>query len=179
MLKKRKSYEKRYVFVFDTSTIIVLQELGRVDLIDNIRRQGMVKIIIPQAVRNEFLRSGSQIGIQSNDITEIPTEADVNTIDVPQSLGEGERHAIVIANAISKSSSENVTLVITDDLRARKTCKTLGIRVLGTLGLIEFAKRHGVITKEETLNLLERIPSTSLYITQELIEEARSKILSQ
>uniref|UniRef100_A0A7J3YU78 DUF3368 domain-containing protein n=1 Tax=Ignisphaera aggregans TaxID=334771 RepID=A0A7J3YU78_9CREN len=172
-MKKQKSCERRYVFVFDALTIIVLHD------IDGIRRRVKVKIIIPQAVKNEFLRSGSQIDIQSNDITEIPTEADVNTIDVPQSLGEGERHAIAIANAISKSGSENVTLVITDDLRARRTCMKMGIKVLGTLGLIEFAKRRGVITKEEALNLLERIPSTSLHITQEVLEEARSKIISQ
>jgi len=55
----------------------------------------------------------------------------------------------------------------------------MGIKVLGTLGLTEFAKRHGVITKEEALNLLKRIPSTSLCITQEVLEKARSKILSQ
>jgi len=55
----------------------------------------------------------------------------------------------------------------------------MGIKVIGTLGLIEFAKRHGVIIKEEALNILERIPSTSLYITQEVVEKARSKIMSQ
>jgi len=66
-----------------------------------------------------------------------------------------------------------------DDLRARRMCKKMGIKVLGTLGLTEFAKRHGVITKEEALNLLKRIPSTSLCITQEVLEKARSKILSQ
>lgn len=178
-MKKQKSCEKRYMFVFDTSTIIVLQELGCVDLIDSIRRQCNVKIIIPQAVKNEFLRSGSQIDIQSNDIVEISTEVDVHAVDVPQSLGEGERHAIAIAYAISKSNSESVALVITDDLRARRTCKKMGIKVLGTLGLIEFAKRYGVITKEEALNLLKRIPSTSLHITQEVLEEVRSKIISQ
>lgn len=178
-MKKQKGCEKRYVFVFNTSAIIVLQELGFVDLIDSIRRQCNVKIIIPQAVKNEFLRSSSQIDIQSNDIVEISTELNVHAIDVPQSLGEGERHAIAIAYAISKSSSESVVFVITDDLRARKTCKKMDIKVLGTLGLIEFAKRYGVITKEEALNILERIPSTSLYVTQEVLEKAWGKIMSQ
>jgi len=149
MLKKQKSCEKRYVFVFDASTIIVLHD------IDGIRRRVKVKIIIPQAVRNEFLRSGSQIDMQSDNITEILTEADVNTIGVPQSLSEGERYAIAIANAISKLSGGNVTLVITDDLRARRACRKMGIKVIGTLVLIEFAKRHGVMTKEEKFNLLK------------------------
>ena len=103
----------------------------------------------------------------------------MHAIDVPQSLGEGERHAITIAYAISKSGSESIALVVTDDLRARRTCKKMGVKVLGTLGLIEFAKRYGVITKEEALNLLERIPSTSLHITHEVLEEARSRIISQ
>jgi len=176
-LKKQKNCEKRYVFVFDVSPIIVLQELKRIDLINNIRRKG-VMIIIPRAVRNELLRSGLQVDIQNNSVTEIPAEADIGTIDIPQSLGEGERHAIAIANAISKSRDETV-IVITDDRKARKTSEKMGIKVLGTLGLIKFAKRHGIITKEEALNLIEKIPSTSLYITQKELERARSVIISQ
>ena len=70
-------------------------------------------------------------------------------------------------------------MVVTDDLRARKTCRRIEVRVVGTLGLIEFAKKHGIIAKEEALNLLERIPSTSLYVTHEILEEARNKITLQ
>ncbi|MCD6340415.1 MAG: hypothetical protein J7L51_00490 [Desulfurococcales archaeon] len=178
-MKRQRSCEKRYVLVFNSSTIIVLRELGRVDLIDSIRRLGVAKIVVPQAVKEEFAASGTQIGIQSNDVAVSPDEVDVHSIDIPQSLGEGERQAIAIAYAISRSHSESVALVITDDLRARKTCKRMGIKVMGTLGLIEFAKKHGIITKEEALNLLERIPSTSLYVTREILKGARNKIMLQ
>ena len=178
-MKRQRSCEKRYVLVFNTSTIIVLRELGRVDLIDSIRRLGVAKIVVPQAVKDEFVMSGTWISIQSNDVAASPDEVDIHSMDVPQSLGEGERQAIAIAYAISRTHSESVALVITDDLRARKTCKRMGIKVMGTLGLIEFAKKYGVITKEEALNLLERIPSTSLYVTREILEEARNKIMLQ
>jgi len=178
-LKRQKSYEKRYVLVFNASTIIVLRELGRVDLINSIRRLGIAKIVVPQAVKNEFAISGTWLSIHSNDIAVSPDEVDAYSIDIPQSLGEGERQAIAIAYAISRSQSESVALVVTDDLRARRTCGRIGVRVIGTLGLIELAKKHGIITKEEALNLLERIPDTSLYVTREILEEARNRIMLQ
>jgi predicted nucleic acid-binding protein len=70
-------------------------------------------------------------------------------------------------------------VVITDDKRAKNTCRELGIKVIGTLGLIEFAKKHGAISKEEALSLIAKIPYTSLYITQELLEKAQNKIKHQ
>jgi len=179
ILKRRRSYEKKYVLVFNASTIIVLRELGRIDLIDGIRRLGLAKIVVPQAVKDEFAMSGTRIGIHSNDVAVSPDEVDIHSIDAPQSLGEGERQAIAIAYAISRSQSGSIAMVVTDDLRARKTCRRIGVRVVGTLGLIEFAKKHGIIAKEEALNLLERIPSTSLYVTHEILEEARNKITLQ
>jgi len=69
--------------------------------------------------------------------------------------------------------------VITDDQRARNVCRRISLKVLDALGLVEFAKKHGVVTKEEALSLLEKIPSTSLYITPELLREARAEIEQQ
>ena len=139
----------------------------------------MAEIIIPQAVRNEFMASGTWVNLPSNEILVGSNEIDKHFVDIPQSLGEGERQAIAIAYAISESLGKNRVLVVTDDLKARRTCKRIGIRVIGTLGLIEFAKKHGILTKEEALSLLDMIPDTSLYITDDILREAQTKILQQ
>ncbi|MEM1611318.1 MAG: DUF3368 domain-containing protein [Sulfolobales archaeon] len=68
---------------------------------------------------------------------------------------------------------------VRDDKRARNKCRELGIRVIGTLGLIELAKKQGAISKNQALELLNRIPDTSLYITPELLKEAQNIIKHQ
>jgi predicted nucleic acid-binding protein len=144
-----------------------------------IRGHGIAKIIVPQGVRNEFLRAGEQIDLPSDDITVEHMDVGEPPSEVPQSLGEGERQAIAIAYTLTKSQSKYVVIVVTDDRKAREVCNRVGLKVLGTLGLIEFAKKHSVITKERALSLLERIPSTSLYVTPELLREARTRIEQQ
>jgi len=58
-------------------------------------------------------------------------------------------------------------------------CKRIGLKSAWYLGLIELTKKHDAITKEEATSLLDKIPSTSLYITPELLREAQSKIEQQ
>jgi len=179
-LRKPRNSRKGYVFVFNSTTLIVLRELERIDLLEQIRGLGSVKIVIPQGVREEFLDAGIELGITSDEI-DIDFDKDVFLPDIPQSLGEGERHAITLAYALEHDleGDDIAVVVVTDDKRARNTCKRLGVKVIGTLGLVEFSKKHGVISKREALELLERIPSTSLYITPELLREARTKIEQQ
>ncbi len=50
---------------------------------------------------------------------------------------------------------------------------------MGTLGLIEFLKKHKILFREEAIDMLKRIPGTSLYITQSLLDEANNKFLTQ
>jgi predicted nucleic acid-binding protein len=95
---------------------------------------------------------------------------------LPEGLGEGEKEAILLA--LSMKSAGRV-IVITDDLKARKTCKRLSIEVLGSLGLIELLKRYKVISKDEALTLIEKTLSTSLRIKIELLHRARYKIETQ
>lgn len=166
------------MLVFNTTTLIVLRELGYSKLADRIRVQSIAKIVIPQCVREEFKRAGTPIGVSSDDTLVEHTDTSSLPLDVPRSLGEGERQAIAIAYTLAKSQGKTA-IVVTDDKKARSLCKRIGVKVLGTLGLIEFAKKHGAITKEEALSLLEKIPQTSLYITKELLDETRTKIKNQ
>jgi len=177
-LRRRKSSEGKYVLIFNATTIIVLRELQRGELIDEIRKHGIAKVLIPQGVMNEFRRAGVQIDTPSNNIPAEHISKD-EPMDVPPSLGEGERQVIAVAHALTKSQSAGTVIVVTDDRKARKVCNKMGLNVIGTLGLIEFAKKHGVITKEEALNLLEKIPRTSLYLSPELLRKAQTKLRQQ
>ncbi|MEB3788297.1 MAG: hypothetical protein GSR72_00185 [Desulfurococcales archaeon] len=179
-MRKPGSSRRRYVLVFNATTLIVLRELGRMDMVEAIRRLGYVSIVIPRGVRNEFLRAGIGVAIPSNNIFDDEELMEDLLLDIPRSLGEGERHAIAIAYSLTQRlGQDTVVVVVTDDKRARSKCRELGVKVFGTLGLIEFAKKHGIISKEEALKLLDLLPDTSLYVTEELLGEARARIRQQ
>jgi len=174
---KQKGYREKYILIFDASALITLTELNRLDLLEKLRGTRYIKVVVPQGVRNEFREAGVELGISSD---EIPVESvDMPLMEIPRRLGEGERHAIALAYALTRELSKVTAVVVTDDKLARKRCEKLGIRVFGTLGLIEFAKNHGALSKEEALSILKEIPKTSLYITPELLEEVRTRIEQQ
>jgi len=178
-LRKQESSRGKYILVFNATTLITLMELNRLDLVEKLRETQHVKVVIPQSVKNEFLEAGIELNISSD---EMPIEKiDILPIEIPRRLGEGELHAIALAYTLTQQLSKNnvTTIVVTDDKQARKKCEKLGIKVFETLGLIEFAKKHRVISKEKALEILEKIPSTSLYTTQELLKEAQTKIKQQ
>jgi len=176
---KRRSSRRKYILVFDASALITLTELNRLDLLEKLRVTRYIKVVIPQGVRNEFREAGIELGIS---IDEVPIESvDMSLMEIPRRLGEGERNAIALTYALTQglSKSSAIAIVVTDDKLARKECKKLGVEVFGTLGLIEFAKKHGALSKEEALSIIEEIPRTSLYITPELLEEAKNRIEQQ
>lgn len=59
---------------------------------------------------------------------------------------------------------------VLDDLQARRCARTLGIPVIGTLGVVLRAKRHGIIG--EARPVVARLREVGLYLSDELVERA-------
>jgi predicted nucleic acid-binding protein len=169
---------QRYYLIFDSSSIIVLWELGV--LAEIFKRLSMdnttLRAIIPLMVYEELSRGRVNIGQLANVIQIMKFSNDSVAIQLPEGLGEGEKEAILLALSMKNACR---VIVITDDLKARRTCEKLGIEVLGSFGLIELLKRYKVISKNEALTLIEKILSTSLRIKTELLHRARYKIETQ
>lgn len=80
------------------------------------------------------------------------------------------------ATAISLAKGENIGLFLTDDLAARIIAKRMGLEPHGTLGMLVRAFRIGVLSKSETIALLHKLPSTTLFITTDLIQWAVKEV---
>ena len=80
------------------------------------------------------------------------------------------------ATAISLAKGENIGLFLTDDLAARIIAKRMGLEPHGTLGMLVRAFRIGLLSKSETITLLHRLPSTTLFITTDLIQWAVKEV---
>jgi predicted nucleic acid-binding protein len=76
-------------------------------------------------------------------------------------LGPGETQ--VIANAHRHGADR----VVIDDMEARRCAKAMGLKVIGTLGVVGRAKHNGHI--EWAAPVIERLRETGLYVTEELV----------
>jgi predicted nucleic acid-binding protein len=88
-------------------------------------------------------------------------------IDESLNLDRGENEAISLAKEIG------ATLLLIDDRKGRIEAGRRGIRVAGTLGVLEAAGRRGLIDFAKAIG---RLRSTRARIDEELIESALARL---
>ena len=78
------------------------------------------------------------------------------------SIGPGEREIISLGFGLESP------LLILDEQPARRLAKTLGLRVIGTLGLLMAGKEHGLLTQIRPE--LDRLASVRFFMDQDLYD---------
>jgi predicted nucleic acid-binding protein len=154
-------------FVVNSSPLILLGRISRVDLLPALAEQ----VVVPQAVVQELTAKQGQDwlartvtshpGIEVVD--DIPISADVRRWN----LGAGE--SAVVAFCLANGGWRAVL----DDLRGR-CAQSLGIPLFGTLGVVVDARRQGLIPLARPL--IAAIRGAGYYIEDKLIEAALSEV---
>ena len=126
--------------ICDTSPLQYLWQLGSLHLLPALVNQ----VILPPAVVEE-LAVGRAKGVNLPDplaLNWIIIRRPVSLAALPlvNDLGPGETEVL----ALALESTDAV--VILDDALARQVAETLGIRLIGTLGLLLDAKRAGLVS---------------------------------
>jgi predicted nucleic acid-binding protein len=156
--------------VSDAGPLIHLDELGCLDLLDDISR-----VAVPVAVRDEVLVHRS-IDFARPPLVVVPDPLpDVVIVTASRSLclHAGERAALALFSA------EGAEVFLTDDIAARLAAVQLGYRVHGTLGILLRAFRRRQRSREEVLQLVRDLPvRSSLFIKPNLIERAVTELQS-
>jgi uncharacterized protein len=114
--------------VSDSSPLIALGRIGQLSLI----RRLAGPIVVPPAVAHEVYGADAPpdwIHVQSLG----------SSVAVGASLGRGEQEAIVLALELG------ARWILLDDLPARRSAARLGLRVVGTVGVLLAAKRSGLV----------------------------------
>lgn len=136
----------------DSTCLIGLERVSRTDLIPQL----FEPIFIAPAIAMEF---GKPIPWTNAVVSPDPHE--VAALALMVDAGEAEAIAIAV---------EKNCLLITDDKQARKVARSLGLRVIGTVGILIRAKRQGLI--QSIKPIIESLESTGFHISGSLIEEA-------
>lgn len=144
----------RKTIISDTSCLIILTNIGELDLLEKLYGQ----IITTVEVADEF-------GEPLPDWFKIQSPTDKFRQKILElQIDRGEASAIALALEISDS------LVILDDQKARKVANRLGVEITGTIGVIVKAKLRGII--ESIKPLLAKIRKTDFRLSDEIERQA-------
>ncbi len=144
--------------VVDTSALIALSNISRLDLL----RKLFAEVIVPRAVAEEY----------GEPLPEWIRVLDVKNKQMVQILLElihrGEAEAVALAIEVKG-------IIILDDKKAQSIARRLGLKVMGTVGILLLAKKQGLINNIEVE--ISKLLETSFYLSQEVVakvlEEAR------
>ncbi len=138
--------------VANSSVLIALSIVGRLSLLQERFPDGL---LIPDAVWREVVETGSgRPGALEVQETRWIRRCAVRDRDYVQllctELDAGEAEAIALAR------QERADVVLLDEKEARRVARRLGMRVLGTVGLLIWARQQGLIPNlREELQVLQ------------------------
>jgi len=149
--------------ISDSTPLIALARIGELELV----RRTLGEVLIPDAVYEEVVEARAEAA-GAREVAEATWVRRVSAdpaVVAPLLLlvGRGEAEAIALAQAHPGS------LLLTDDLKARKVAKSLGVEVQGCLGILQRAKRRGLIS--EIRPLTARLQSRGWRISERELEE--------
>ena len=153
------------VAVLDAGPLIHLDELGRLNLLNDFK-----ELLVPQLVLDEALKHRPGLRLAELANLEIiseppPLPADLLKLADELALHLGERAALAVLKA------RGGQFLLSDDAAARTVARAVGFQTHGTIGLILRSHRRGKISKAEMLQLLRELPArTTLHLRKELLD---------
>ncbi len=154
-----------HVVIADSGPLISLAAINELHLL----QQLFGRVTIPQAVWTEVVLDkphapgAHEVATATFIDIETVDDAEADALQANEGLGRGEAEAIVLAKR-----SANALLVL-DDLKARIIVDALGLRRVGTAGVLLRARRSGLIDRLRPR--LEALVRNGTYLSQHLIVE--------
>lgn len=153
----------RRTCVSDSTPLIALARIGELDLV----RSVFSRVVIPEAVARELTEAradapGAQEVAAARWVERASADPQlVRPLELLVDRGEAE------AIALARSGPDD--LLLTDDGKARRVARQLGIRVQGTLGVLVRARDLELITAVRPL--VARLRAADYRITDRIVAE--------
>jgi predicted nucleic acid-binding protein len=155
--------------VVDTSPLVVLSKVGRLDLLRDFAKA----LVVPSAVADEILagpgKDPARIALESGRFGE-PIHVDVLPMVMEWGLGAGE--TAVLSLAVTSGA-----VAVIDDREARRAAHALGVPVVGTLGIVLQAARDGRV--ESPAMLVQALRDVGLHLDERAVAYAFQAILGE
>lgn len=134
------------IIISDASPLIALGRIGKLDLLKEI----FGSLILPDAVWTEVVEAGVQkLGADAVGSAPWISRQSVHDKDLVNllrhDLGAGEAEAIVLAREY------NADFLLIDERLGRSAAKSLGLKVVGLVGVLIDARERGLVTDPDSL----------------------------
>ena len=161
------------IVVSDTTPLISLMKVSLLDIL----QQLFGEIIIPAAVFDE-LTANSKFSFEAEQIKScgfirVLSVGNTDAVHILQhtcGLDLGESEAIALAD------DTGADFLFMDEARGRRVAKELGLRIMGTVGILLAAKDDGLLTKSDVENALEGLKASNRRISEEIIAAAKKRL---
>lgn len=138
--------------VVDTTCLVVLERIGCIDILKRI----FPEVCVPTAVQQE-------LGSIPEWLTVVPIHNAGLVSSLGTQLGKGEAEAIALAVELGNS------LIVSDDKKARRIARQMGLSVMGTLAVLVRAKQAGAVGQVKPL--LDAMKHAGFHMTDTLYQE--------
>jgi len=154
--------------VVNASPLILLARIDRLDLLTSLAKL----LVLPEAVIRE-IQAGSHRDETADRVKSLPSVLQVADRPLPDrirlwDLGAGESQ--VLAHGLERPGAE----VVLDDLAARRCARSLGLPMIGTLGVVILCRHRGVLSAARPV--IETLREAGLRLKPALMEKALAKL---
>lgn len=157
------------IVVSDSTPLITLMKATQLKVLHEL----FGEIIIPEAVHEELTINEKYVEeaklINSSEFIRVISVEDRKSVSLLQraaGLDLGESEAIIYAE------NNNADLLLVDEASGRRVAKSMGIEIMGSIGVLISAFKRGVISEEEANDAFNRIRNAKRHISEKLIKDA-------
>ncbi len=161
------------IVVSDTTPIISLIKINRLDIL----KRMFGEVHIPEAVfeeltSNVLFKEEIQTVVECEYIKKMSVDnaKSVDLLRRSTNLDVGESEAIVLADSLKNS------ILLIDEAKGRKIAKTMGLNIMGTIGILLVAYEDGLLDKGSIEECIEVIRNSKLRISESLLDLLHDKI---
>ncbi len=152
----------------DSSPLILLAAIGRAELLRSVADRVVVPAAVELEIRADVEDKTTPAPLRDATWIVKGAGATVSPEIAAWDLGSGESVVLALASQSPRG------IAVIDDLAARHCAASLGIAMVGTVGVVVRAKRRGAITTARPI--VEAVCAAGLYIADEIVERALREV---
>ena len=156
------------IVVSDTTPLISLLKINRTDLLEKL----FGDVLIPQAVFDErFQLEADQIRQKEFIVVKpVNNPESVSILKRATGLDQGESEAIVLTDELKAD------LLLMDEAKGRNVSAQMGLRIMGTIGILMAAYEEHELTSDEVRECVDGLQRAGRHIGQRHYQMLLSKL---
>lgn len=154
--------------VSDASPLIYLAKIKQIRILSQLFQE----ILVPNRVYEETVTRGREVGYEDANLINEQVQTGIIKVERVSlekqflkefPIDEGEKETIQLA------LKEKISTVLADERKARIAAEILGLKPLGTIGVLSLAVKQGIISKKEMREDILKLVKKGYRIREEIL----------